>query len=152
METKSSRDEIAEKFFDQVTKSRKEFDDADNQINTSVNKVMKAFADLAEKNPEELFGLKPSERDKFFANKLLSPEVLRALSTNPTNTSEDPLSGDITGGNPLSIAAVAEAIAKVASSEGGAKIVKEMLDFIRAEKQFMKETGKEITGWIFGGG
>ena len=129
--------------------ARKEFDSVDKEINASAARIMKAFADLAEQKPEEVFGLKPTERDRFFADTLMAPAVLRAAAGGtPAPVATD--AGTVLGSNPLAVGAIAEALAKVASSEGGAKIVEEILSHIRAEKDFFKETGKEIFDWAFG--
>jgi hypothetical protein len=141
--------EYAEQITEAGIGARKEFDSVDKEINGSAARIMKAFADLAEQKPEEVFGLKPTERDRFFADALMAPAVLRAAAGG--NSAPDTLGGGtVEGSNPLAVGAIAEALAKVASSEGGAKIVEEILNHIRAEKEFFKETGKEIFDWAFG--
>ena len=150
----ATREELAEKFFEQVVNARKEFDTTDGDINNSIKKTLEAFAGLAEQKPEELFGLKPTERDKFFANKLLDPKVLRA-ATFGTDIDEEFSENDITGSQTqerldLAKATPWGALAEVLSSESGAKIVEEILSHTREEKSFFIENGKDFWGYVKG--
>ncbi len=129
--------------------SLQSFEDFDKSMNESVSKVLASFAKVAEENPEEIFGLKATQRDRFFVEALLNPSVLRALSGS-TSEADEGVEGvdseDVTGGNPALLGLLGKAI----SSDAGAKIAEELLNHIRSEKNFIKETGSEIVSKVGG--
>lgn len=153
----NEREKLGQAFVEQATSARKDFDQFDAKVNESVSRILESYAKLAEQKPEELFGLRPSEKDKYFVERLLSSDVLDALVEARPEPIEpvEGAPGDITGsasalGKAIGLDALFDAISTIGSSEAGAKIVEELLSHIRAEKDFIKETGKEIIGW-FGG-
>ncbi len=143
----ASRKSPLDQFADQAVKAREAFDSFDAETNGAINRAMQAYAKLAEEKPEEMFGLKPTERERYIIDRMLAPSVLRS-SAGVDLGDGDGAGGDLTGQNP---ALIAGAIAKILSSEGGAKVIEEFLHHIRAEKEFFKETGADIIGWLTGG-
>lgn len=132
---------------EQANQARKEFDSADKDINESAARILRSMADLSEKNPEEFFGLKPTERERFL--------VLNLMRAAEAGQAPGGATVDITGSaSVLGGLGILRELADVLKSPQGPEIVKEILGFVRAEKQFMKDTVKEgIDGVIglFGG-
>lgn len=74
-------------------KRRARFEEIDNDINQSAARLMKSMADVAEKKPEEFFGLKATEREIFVLNKLIDPSVIRAFGEGRSTGRNDIVGG-----------------------------------------------------------
>jgi|GEM_PF-6553680 len=135
---------------DKATESRERFFESDHKSNEASVRILEAYAKLAEDKPEEVFGLKPTERDRFMVNNALQPALKALASGNGSGvgTEVDLESGDVTGNNPAVIGLIGELIA----SGGAPEIVDSLLGHIQSEKTFWKDTAKEgvegITGLI----
>lgn len=68
-------DRLALQSFEQTLAGKKRFEDLDNEVMASTAEIVKAAAQLAAAKPEEFFGLRPSERDKYFVEQLLLPAI-----------------------------------------------------------------------------
>jgi hypothetical protein len=85
--------------------------------------IVKAAAQLAASKPEEFFGLRPSERDKYLVEKLLLPAI-----KSETGAVGDP--GDVVGGMGL-LDTLKGALGGLIP---GAEIAEKPIDLIKSEK------------------
>lgn len=144
--------QAAQASFENQNGARKNFDDVDNKFNESASKILESFAKLAAEKPEEMFGLKPTEREMFIVNQALRPAIDRMgllAAADDSGTELDLAGGDVGGGNPLAgVAAGLAAITDVLKSPQGPAILEKIFGHIQAEKTFFKDTGKELIGGI----
>ena len=136
--------QAAQASFENQNGARKNFDDVDNKFNESASKILESFAKLAAEKPEEMFGLKPTEREMFIVNQALRPAIDRM-----GQLAADVAAREVGGGNPLAgVAAGLAAITDVLKSPQGPAILEKIFGHIQAEKNFFKDTGKELIGGI----
>lgn len=151
-----------QRMLDNQNASREAFDAADSKFNESAGKMLESFARLAEERPAEVFGLAPTERERFLVREALRPAIRELSSSGLTSDGElEDLGAPIEGSNPAALAGLA-GLADVLKSPQGPEILDKIFKHIEAEKKFAKETaGDVITGvgdfigkgldWLFGG-
>jgi len=71
---------IFEKAYSEFQVRRKRFEDIDNDINESLSILLKSMVKVAEENPHEFFGIKPSPREVFILNKVLDPAFIKSFN------------------------------------------------------------------------
>ena len=113
------------------TASRRGFLELDERATAAAVEILKARAALAEERPEEFFGLKSTEREKFLAAEL--QELARG------ETSAGASGADVSGANPL--AAVARWLLPFLFDKliDGTISIDQFLEFFEKEKDYFKE-------------
>jgi hypothetical protein len=173
MESPSPADDIlqsAKAALDQANAARREFDAADKRINDSSAATLEAFSRLATEKPEEVFGLKPTDRERYFVSQVLVPVIgqvaqLRGIveaAASIEGTVEIDLSegaegsagpaavgiGALLGGEAIeglfgALGELVKGISDVLKSPQGPEVLDKIFGHVQKEKQFVKDTVKD---------
>ena len=137
-----------QKMVDNQNQSREAFDAADKKFNESTGKILESFAKLSEERPEEMFGLVPTERERFLVREALRPAIENLASVDSSDDAGfQDMGGPIEGSNPAALAGLA-GLTEVLKSPQGPEILDKIFGHIEAEKKFAKETAGDVIGGI----
>jgi hypothetical protein len=173
VESPSPADDVlqsAKAALDQANAARREFDAADKRINDSSAATLEAFSRLATEKPEEVFGLKPTDRERYFVSQVLVPVIgqvaqLRGIveaAASLEGTVEIDLSegaegsagpaavgiGALLGGEAIeglfgALGELVKGISDVLKSPQGPEVLDKIFGHVQKEKQFVKDTVKD---------
>lgn len=125
MPDSSAESRLLSQSFEQTLAGKKRFEEIDNEVMAATAEIVKAAAQLAAAKPEEFFGLRASERDRYFVEQLLLPAIRAEAGATPPD-------GDIVGG-----AGLLDTLKGVLGGLiPGAEIAEKLIDLIKSEKDY----------------